>query len=337
MSGKIQEIGIIILKQYKKSNLLIVGQGSIGKKYKKVSKHFFQPSKVQVFSKHLKKTRDKLDKINNSDKNFVILSNKVTERLKYFTKFFKKKTTFLFEKPVSHKTFSKTEERNFYKLINKHDVKIKSGYCLRLNPAVIEAKKRIKNNLHNILTIKIHTNTFLPNWRKSNYRRSVSAKKKDGGGVLNELSHELDLLLHLFGKPRFLFANFFNSKSLKINTEDIADIIFIMNKKLNVNMHLDFCSPFEKREIEVLFNNKKKILLDLRKNIIKEIRGKKTFIKKYYLEKDFYQKKQIEMMMKISNNKKNSYWKNELKDSIQVLRIIKKIKESKIKKKMIKI
>ena len=154
MSGKIQEIGIIILKQYKKSNLLIVGQGSIGKKYKKVSKHFFQPSKVQVFSKHLKKTRDKLDKINNSDKNFVILSNKVTERLKYFTKFFKKKTTFLFEKPFSHKTFSKTEERNFYELISKHDVKIKSGYCLRLNPAVIEAKKRIKNNLHNILTIK---------------------------------------------------------------------------------------------------------------------------------------------------------------------------------------
>ena len=113
MSGKIQEIGIIILKQYKKSNLLIVGQGSIGKKYKKVSKHFFQPSKVQVFSKHLKKTRDKLNKINNTDKNFIILSNKVTERLKYFTKFFKKKQPFSLKSPLVTKLSARLKKEIF--------------------------------------------------------------------------------------------------------------------------------------------------------------------------------------------------------------------------------
>ena len=98
----------------------------------------------------------------------------------------------------------------------------------------------------------MNTSTNLPTWRKGDYTKSVSAKKKYGGGVINELSHELDLMLYLFGKPKALFAKYLNSKSLKIDVEDIVDIIFKINNKINLNMHLDFCSSFE-REIEILF------------------------------------------------------------------------------------
>ena len=55
-------------------------------------------------------------------------------------------------------------------------------------------------------------------------------------------------MLFLFGKPKALFAKYLNSKSLKVDVEDIVDIIFKFNNRLNLNMHLDFCSPNEKRD-----------------------------------------------------------------------------------------
>ena len=111
-------------------------------------------------------------------------------------------------------------------------------------------EKIIKKKYNKIVSIKMNTRTYLPSWREGDYKKSVSAKKKYGGGVINELSHELDLMLYLFGKPKALFAKYFNSKSLEIDTEDMVNIIFILNKNINLNMHLDFCSPLKKEKLK---------------------------------------------------------------------------------------
>ena len=50
----------------------------------------------------------------------------------------------------------------------------------------------------------MNTRTYLPSWRDGHYTKSVSANKKFGGGVINELSHELDLMLFcLVGQSSF--------------------------------------------------------------------------------------------------------------------------------------
>ena len=50
------------------------------------------------------------------------------------------------------------------------------------------------NILGNIYSIRCDVGQYLPNWRADkNYSKSVSAKKDLGGGVLLELSHELEL------------------------------------------------------------------------------------------------------------------------------------------------
>ncbi len=334
MNGRIQEIGMTTLKLYKKDKILIAGLGSIGEKYRLMSKKYFFAKNMFFFSKHKKKINlTKLKKITNL--NYVILSNPSTERIKFFKSFIKKGATYIFEKPISTKSFSRKEVKNFLTLIKKNNIKIKSGYCLRLNPAVKELKKIIKNDLKKILKININTNSFLPSWRKRNYKKSVSANKINGGGVINELSHEIDLILYLFGKPNSLYASYLNSNYLKIDTEDVADIIFSMNKKLNLNLHIDFCSPFEKREIEIIFRNKKKILLDLKKNWLYISNLKKTDIKKFTLKKNFYIDAQIKEMIKISKSKNKTSWMSELKDAIYVLSIIKKIRISNSKKKLV--
>ena len=49
--------------------------------------------------------------------------------------------------------------------------------------------------------MSINCSSFLPSWRKNiDYQSSVSAKKSLGGGVLLELSHEIDYLIWLIGK-----------------------------------------------------------------------------------------------------------------------------------------
>ena len=76
----------------------------------------------------------------------------------------------------------------------------------------------------------MNTRTYLPSWREGDYKNQF-LQKKYGGGVINELSHDSISCL-LFGKPKAVFAKYFNSKSLEIDTEDIVNIIFILNKNI---------------------------------------------------------------------------------------------------------
>ena len=144
-------------------------------------------------------------------------------------------------------------------------------------------------------------------------------------------------MLYLFGKPKAVFAKYFNSKSLEIDTEDMVNIIFILNKNINLNMHLDFCSPSEKREIEIVFRDNSKILLNLKNNSIEINSLRKTVLKKFSLSENFYTKSQIKKMISISNSKKNDKWMPEFLDSIHVLYIIKKIRESNFTNKLVKL
>ena len=335
MNGLILEIGITTLKRLK-NNLLIVGYGSIGKKYSQSATQFFNKRQIHIFSKHLRKNN--YEKFRGmKDLNYIILSNRANERIKSFKSLLKKGATYLFEKPISSKALNKIQKKKLLNIIKNNKIKIKTGYCLRLNPAVEKLKKLLKKKYNKIVSVNMNTRTYLPSWRDSDYRKSVSAKKKYGGGVINELSHELDLMLHLFGKPKAVLAKYFNSKSLEIDTEDIADIIFILNNNIYLNMHLDFCSLSEKREIEILFSDNSKISLDLRNNLIKIKNFNKTVMKKYLLDKNYYTKNQIKKMISISNSNKNDKWMPEFLDSLHVLEIIEKIRESNFTNKLVQL
>ena len=61
-----------------------------------------------------------------------------------------------------------------------------------------------------IVKVNSKASSYLPDWRKNkNFRKSVSSQKKLGGGVLLELSHELDYLLWFFKDIRSVSS--FNS------------------------------------------------------------------------------------------------------------------------------
>ena len=69
---------------------------------------------------------------------------------------------------------------------------------------------------------KFVCNSYLPHWRDCDYRQNYSAKKNLGGGVLLDLSHEIDLAFYLFGKLKLEFAQNFKISELDIDSDDFA-------------------------------------------------------------------------------------------------------------------
>ena len=143
--------------------------------------------------------------------------------------------------------------------------KVYIGYNLRFHPGIIFLKKLLKKKQP--IDIKIITNSYLPNWRKGNYKHSYSANKKKGGGVILDLSHEIDLALWLFGNIKIMYLKFGRKSNLRITSEDYLKL---MGKIKNANFYLDlsYYSKNETRSISV-DTNQVSINLDLKNNFIK--------------------------------------------------------------------
>lgn len=76
-----------------------------------------------------------------------------------------------------------------------------------------------------VQAVRCEIGQYLPAWRPdADYRSTVSAQKALGGGVLLELSHELDLLRWVFGEVDWLSAWIGRQSALEIDVEDSAMI-----------------------------------------------------------------------------------------------------------------
>ena len=72
-----------------------------------------------------------------------------------------------------------------------------------------------------IWSVNIFCGAYLPCWINNiHYSKSSSAKKKLGGGVLLDLSHELDYIQWLFGKMEIEYCKSKKLSNLNIETDD---------------------------------------------------------------------------------------------------------------------
>jgi len=122
---------------------------------------------------------------------------------------------------------------------------------------MIEFKKIISSKrIGRIQQVKAISSSFLPDWRPgTDYRKTVSAQKKLGGGVLLEISHEIDYLCWLFGSPKIIKSNVQKLSNFDIDVEDSAFIVFQFSDKagsFNCELSLDFISNKSKRECKVI-------------------------------------------------------------------------------------
>ncbi|MFA5462068.1 MAG: Gfo/Idh/MocA family oxidoreductase, partial [Sulfurimonas sp.] len=83
------------------------------------------------------------------------------------------------------------------------------------------------------------------------YKKSYSAKKKGGGGVLLDLSHEIDYVQWLCGNMEEIKSYQVRISDLEITSDDLTMLIGKTNKNVFVNISIDYISKLTHRRVVV--------------------------------------------------------------------------------------
>ena len=149
------------------------------------------------------------------------------------------------------------------------------------------------NLLGKAYSARFEFGSYLPFWHPwEDYRVSYASKAELGGGVINTISHELDLVQHFLESPKQL------SQIQKIY---IAEAIFEYNDKI-VTLHLDYLQKEYDRNIKILCDEGK---------IIWNWNENKVILKNY--------KEQAVELSLPEKFEVNQLYKNELNDFINIL------------------
>lgn len=218
------------------SNVLIIGFGSIGQRHALVLKQMGYD--VFVLSQHtdfceypvfkdlqtaLEQKPDYVVVANETEKHYATLA--LLGDFKYDGKIF-------VEKPLFH-----SAELNIDK-IKEMVQQIYVGYVLRSHPLIQKAKEWL--NGQKIYSINSYCGQYLPDWRpEKDYRKNYSAKKV-GGGVVNDLSHELDYLQFLAGTWNSVVALGGHITDLEIESEDMVGCLMTTENCENVVCQLNY-------------------------------------------------------------------------------------------------
>ena len=157
----------------------------------------------------------------------------------------------LLEKPIAADASGLAE---LFAVCDANERILMVAYNLRFHPALRAMKRALDNNqIGRILSLRAEVGQYLPDWRPgSDYRTGCSAQKKLGGGVLLELSHELDYVQWLLGPAQSVSAIVDRVSDLEIDVSDIAVLNIRFESGAIGSVHLDFIQRTPFRQCRVI-------------------------------------------------------------------------------------
>jgi predicted dehydrogenase len=224
-------------------NILIVGLGSIGLRHLRIAREIFPESRIAILrhqeTKEIPKDANKVfytlsDAIQFKPQ-IAIICTPASIHIEISIALVREGVHVLIEKPISN------EKKGLEELNNeavKNNCVLMVGYNLRFLPSLNKFKNLIDNDfIGDFYSVRSEAGQYLPSWRDKDYRKTVSAKKSLGGGVLLELSHELDYLRWIFGDIEFVQAQLSRQSTLDIDVEDTVHTILTFKKNYkNINL-----------------------------------------------------------------------------------------------------
>jgi predicted dehydrogenase len=234
------------------SRILIVGKGSMGLRHLQLSRQLYPGAEIKILVHQKPHEEVKLsdgcletmEQVQKFAPQIAIIANPATFHLETAQKLAEAGVHLLIEKPISASTVGVLE---LIKACKENNAVLMTGYNLRFLPSLIHFNELIKKKtIGKILSVRCEVGQYLPDWRPNkDYRITVSGNISLGGGVLLELSHEIDYLRWIFGDIDWVRATLSKQSSLEINVEDSAHLIlgFEPNSKghqLVANLNLDF-------------------------------------------------------------------------------------------------
>ena len=298
-------------------DILVIGSGNIAMRHIKNIKNIFPDKIIHV----LKRTNTKLDKLFYS-KNIVVIKS-----LSDITSMNKKSIALICSPASNHSDdIKETIKKGFNIFIEKplmtNRDRISSlvntvsktnkithiGYNMRFTDRIDFIKKKIfTNKISNIKSVHINVFTDFRKWRKNkNYKETVSFNKALGGGVINELSHEVDYMIYLFGKPKSVKVYKIDQQKLKSDVELSIKAIFKYHNNLNINFCANMLSSENERKCVISTQNEN-IIINHLANQIKISGKKKSTIRFKDSVNDSYMKEIKYMFKCISKNIKSIF------------------------------
>lgn len=168
-----------------------------------------------------------------------------------------------------------------------------------------------------VISCRIISSSYLPNWRKNvDYRKNYSAIKALGGGVARDLIHEWDYAIYLFGQPQKVYNLRGHFSDLEIDSDDIS-VYIAQYENMLLEIHIDYIGQKDERKMQ-MFTNNKRIDIDFIKDEIMEYEGNKTIFRKDFVNEDYYLK-EIEYFFDCINGKEENF--NTIQNAYDVLGI----------------
>jgi predicted dehydrogenase len=225
----------------------------------------------------------------------------------------------LIEKPISNTSYHLTE---LQETINKNNITATVGYVLRYDPGAIKFKDWMTSRMTGeILHARIECGSYLPDWRPDqDYRNTVSALADLGGGVLLELSHELDYLHWFFEKPIDVQSKIRNSGTLDINVEDQIDLFMTSEHGYPIVVQVDFNRRHTKRKCTVITTEGELIWDAVQKSVTWKTVNDKKYSYIYNNERDDIYRTQLKVFIDCVENNTDPIVS--VKDGINVVKLI---------------
>lgn len=212
--------------------VLIVGLGSIGRRHATLVREVVPGVQIVALRRQLSGAgaEERIDRIVTTMSEALalrpqaaVIANPATLHIDAALQLAQAGVHLLIEKPLSSGIDRVSE---LIELCRERRLVLMTGYNLRFLPSLRLFRQLLREQrIGRVLSVRAETGQHLPSWRPgADYRQSVSASSALGGGVLLELSHEIDYLRWIFGNVAWVGASLSKQSSLEIDVEDTAHL-----------------------------------------------------------------------------------------------------------------
>lgn len=213
--------------------LLVVGLGSIGKRHARIVRELVPGVQIvallhregqEINEPNVDYCVTSLDEALRFRPQAAVIANPSSFHLGAALPLAEESVHLLVEKPISNSTQGVNE---LIELCQAHGITLMTAYNMRFLPSLQRFRELLEEQrIGRVLSVRAEVGQYLPSWRPdSDYRQNVSAKAVLGGGVLLELSHEIDYLRWLFGEVKWVNAIQLKQSDLEIDVEDTAHLM----------------------------------------------------------------------------------------------------------------
>lgn len=227
----------------------VIGFGSIGSRHARILRDFGHD--VYVVSARENKDFPRLsslaDLLKFHSPEYLVIASPTSRHLEDLSELSRQRFNglILVEKPLIHQSVP---------IPPLATTQVAIGYNLRFHP-LTQLLKDTVNTYKHVTSAVFYAGQLLTKWRpERDYRNTSSAKRSMGGGLLRDLSHELDLASFLFGELLDFDITSNRSGLLEVDGPDSLDITATTHTCERLEIHLNYLDEPAQRTTTLIAN-----------------------------------------------------------------------------------